>query len=190
MNKGSIVTPSIELLKLVLVFGSWKYHFFPGLLQASDLEPWFLIFICLFNNSPAHAVRCAIFYHVDSLASDSARVSYVQTRDKKRHYRPCVQIEKEGTPTCFCSVSSILSNEVLASVVWLLSRVWPFLTPACQAVCLCLWNSSGKNVGVGCHSLLQGIFLTQRSNPRILHYMQILYHLNHFNGSLISVKHF
>ena len=26
---------------------------------------------------------------------------------------------------------------------------------------LCLWNSLGKNTGVGCHSLLQGIFLTK-----------------------------
>ena len=33
--------------------------------------------------------------------------------------------------------------------------------------------------GVGCHSLLQGIFLTQGSNPGLLHCMQILYHLNH-----------
>ena len=27
------------------------------------------------------------------------------------------------------------------------------------------WNSPGKNIGVGCHSLLQGIFLTQGLNP-------------------------
>ena len=27
---------------------------------------------------------------------------------------------------------------------------------------LCLWNSLGKNTGVGCYSLLQRIFLTQR----------------------------
>ena len=26
------------------------------------------------------------------------------------------------------------------------------------------WNSPGKNAGVGCHSLLQGIFPTQESN--------------------------
>ena len=32
----------------------------------------------------------------------------------------------------------------------------------------CPWNSSGKNTGVGCLSLLQGIFLTQGSNPRLL----------------------
>ena len=29
---------------------------------------------------------------------------------------------------------------------------------------LCPWNSSGKNTGVGCHFLLQGIFPTQESN--------------------------
>ena len=27
------------------------------------------------------------------------------------------------------------------------------------------WNSPGKNTGVGCHSLLQGIFPTQGLNP-------------------------
>ena len=30
---------------------------------------------------------------------------------------------------------------------------------------LCPWNSPGKNTGVGSHSLLQGIFLTQGVNP-------------------------
>ena len=29
---------------------------------------------------------------------------------------------------------------------------------------LCPWDSPGKNTEVGCHSLLQGIFLTQGSN--------------------------
>ena len=29
---------------------------------------------------------------------------------------------------------------------------------------LCPWDSSSKNIGVGCHALLQGIFLTQGSN--------------------------
>ena len=30
------------------------------------------------------------------------------------------------------------------------------------------WDSSGKNTGVGCHALLQGIFPTQESNPCLL----------------------
>ena len=44
-------------------------------------------------------------------------------------------------------------------------------------------DSPGKNTGVGCHFLLQGIFHTQGSNPSLLHYRQILYDLSH-QGSL------
>ena len=33
-----------------------------------------------------------------------------------------------------------------------------------------LWDSPGKNTGVGCHALLQGIFLTRGSNPHLLHW--------------------
>ena len=34
---------------------------------------------------------------------------------------------------------------------------------------LCPWDSPGKNTGVGCHALLQGIFPIQGLNPSILH---------------------
>ena len=39
--------------------------------------------------------------------------------------------------------------------------------------------SPGKNTGVDCHTLLQGIFPTQESNPGLLHCRRILYHLSH-----------
>ena len=32
-----------------------------------------------------------------------------------------------------------------------------------------LWDFPGKNTGVGCHFLLQGIFLTEGSNPHVFH---------------------
>ena len=35
------------------------------------------------------------------------------------------------------------------------------------------------NTGMGCHSLLQGIFPTQGPNVGLPHHMWILYHLNH-----------
>ena len=41
------------------------------------------------------------------------------------------------------------------------------------------WNSPGKSTGVGCHSLLQGIFPTQGSNPGLLHCRQTVNHLSH-----------
>ena len=43
----------------------------------------------------------------------------------------------------------------------------------------CPWNSPRKNIGVGSHSLLQGIFLTLGSNPGLLHCRQVLYHMSH-----------
>ena len=36
------------------------------------------------------------------------------------------------------------------------------------AILLCPWDSAGKNIGVDCHVLLQGIFPTQGSNPQLL----------------------
>ena len=55
---------------------------------------------------------------------------------------------------------------------------------------LCPWNSPGKNPGVGSHSLLQGILLTQGLNPGGLHCRQILYHLSHQGRSPRRPTHF
>ena len=52
---------------------------------------------------------------------------------------------------------------------------------------LCPWNSPGKNTRVGSHGLLHGIFLTQRSNPGLLHCRWILYCLSH-QGRLPALK--
>ena len=57
----------------------------------------------------------------------------------------------------------------------LFSGIQLFETPwtvACQA--LLFMDSPGKNTEVGCHALLQGIFLTQGSNLHLLHCRQIL----------------
>ena len=40
-------------------------------------------------------------------------------------------------------------------------------------------DSLGKNTGMGCQALLQGIFPTQGSNPGLPHCRRILYHLSH-----------
>jgi len=49
---------------------------------------------------------------------------------------------------------------------------------SCPTLCdprhFCPWAFPGKNTGVGCHILLQGIFPTQGSNLGLLHCSQIL----------------
>ena len=64
---------------------------------------------------------------------------------------------------CCCWVTSVVSNSVQ-----------PYRLQATRL--LCPWDSPGKRTGVGCHALLQGIFLTQGSNLGLLHCRQILYH--------------
>ena len=56
----------------------------------------------------------------------------------------------------------------------------------CDARLLSPWDCLGKNIGVGSHSLLQGIFPTQGLNPGLLHSRQILYHLSHQGIPCIS----
>ena len=48
-----------------------------------------------------------------------------------------------------------------------------------------LWNSAGKNTGMGSLSLLQGIFQTQGLNPGFRHCRQILSRLSHKGGPRI-----
>ena len=70
-----------------------------------------------------------------------------------------MKIERES------SRASIVSNSVTP---WVVARQLP----------PCPWDSPGKNNGMGYHSLFQGVFLTQGSNPRLLHCRRILYHLS------------
>ena len=44
---------------------------------------------------------------------------------------------------------------------------------------LCPWNSPDEKTWVGCHSPLQGIFLTQGWSPGLPHRRQLLYCLSH-----------
>ena len=69
-----------------------------------------------------------------------------------------------------CGAVSVISYESESRSV-MSNSLWPcgLYSP---------WNSPGQNTGVGSHSL-QGVFLTQRSNPGLLHCRWILYQLSH-----------
>ena len=69
-----------------------------------------------------------------------------------------------------CTEQSWTGNETFPRTAHSLSHVRLFVTPwtAEPARLLCPWNFPGKNTGVGCHFLLQGIFPTQGSNPNLL----------------------
>ena len=68
-----------------------------------------------------------------------------------------------GNSVYVCLVTSVMSNSLRPYELYL-TRL------------LCPWDSPGKNSGVGCHALLQGIILTQPPNQCLLHFRCILYH--------------
>ena len=75
----------------------------------------------------------------------------------RREWLMVNSVNQSLSVSCLIFIShSVMSNSL-----------WPhWLYPARL---LCPWNSLGKNTGVGCHALLQGIFPTQGSNPDLLH---------------------
>ena len=73
-----------------------------------------------------------------------------------------------------------------------LSCVWLFGDPM---DCSLLGSSvhgiiPGKNTAVGCHFLLKGIFLTQGSNPRLLHQQAYSLPLSHQGSPIVMVLGF
>ena len=67
---------------------------------------------------------------------------------------------------CWCLVGSVVSDSLQPHG----------LQPARL---LCPWDSPGRNPGVGCRVLLQGIFLTQGLNLGLLYWRRVHYHLSH-----------
>ena len=86
----------------------------------------------------------------------------------------CNEKDPEKSLLCMWIYIFIWSESVSRSVVS--NSLW--LHGLLHARLPCPWNSPEKNIGVGCHALLQGIFPTQWLNPQplqLLHCRQILY---------------
>ena len=78
-----------------------------------------------------------------------------------------------------CVCHAVLSCSVVSdfAVPW---------TVACQAP-LVHGDSPGKNSGVDCHALLQGIFPTWGLNPGLPHCRRVLYHLSHCGSPIVGL---
>ena len=86
---------------------------------------------------------------------------YLYTRDI--YMCVCIYIH---THTHMCLFTSVVADSL-----------WPHGLQPTRL--FCPWDSPCKNTGVGCHALLQGIFLTQGLNSgllQLLHFRRILYH--------------
>ena len=104
-----------------------------------------------------------------SPATDKIRHSVIH--DSKPYHSYNFFILSGASPVlCVCVSVCVLSHLVCLTL-------WNPMDYSCRL--FYAWDSPGKNTGVGSHSLLQGIFLTQGSNLGLLHCRQILYCLSH-----------
>ena len=96
---------------------------------------------------------------------------------------------KDGQVILYClwckrERNGVLRYNMLIVAAPALSRVWLCVTPWTRL--LCPWDSPGKNTGVGCHLLLQGVFMTQGSNLCLLRWQVNSLPLNHLGKTIIS----
>ena len=77
----------------------------------------------------------------------------------------------------------ILYTLILHNALW--KKVKVLVYQQCPTLCDCIdcspetpWNSPDKNIAVGSHFLIQGIFPSQGLNPGLLHWRQIFQHLS------------
>ena len=85
---------------------------------------------------------------------------------------------------CFWCAGSVLLLDLSGAYVKSESEVAQSCLTLCDPMDCSPPGSSSRGIlqastGVGCHFLLQGIFLTQGSNPGLPHCRQMLYRLSH-----------
>ena len=92
--------------------------------------------------------------------------------------KPFVSLHDQGRSTldrCYVQHNSPKESPQKGQVNVFLSSVTSVMSNSLQshglqpARLLCPWESPGKNTGVGCHALLQGISPTEGLNPCLLH---------------------
>ena len=126
---------------------------------------------------PYLTIQFQTFCFYASLANHGCTHTLTQRRVK--HKTPKISI---------ISKSSLIAKTEKKTQKWSCSVVSDSLRPhRLSPTSLFLpWDFSGKNTGVGCHFLLQGIFPTQGSNPGLLHCRQAL---NHLSQECLNTEH-
>ena len=85
------------------------------------------------------------------------------------HMFKSVSPESTAELLCVCVCVCVSVHTHIVSHVRLFVTPWTVVMGTIASL-HCSWDSPGKNTGVGCHALLQGIFPAQGLNPYLLHW--------------------
>ena len=133
--------------------------------------------------------RCSLQCEMNKWPKTEPRGNLTQVPPSGNATEVSFQKEESSTPVKCCWVPTCEVTVCVCSVTQ------SFLTLCYPMDCSCPGSSfhgifPGKNTGVGCHFLLQDIFLTRGSNLGLLPCRQILYHLSYIQGSPLEVAIF
>ena len=121
--------------------------------------------------SPFQGVSRAVFVLTDSNSERWETIETLAWRVVARYLRKLEKFRIQSSLWVYvCILSLSVMSDSLQHYGLYLARL------------LCPWDSPGKNTGVGCHALLQGIFLTQGSAlvfPVSCIDSRVLYHQHH-----------
>ena len=116
--------------------------------------------------------------------------------DMERTPRCTVNLKKKAQSNIYNSLPSVYKKRKTRHVYYLhlfgsmcaksVSHVRLFATQWTITL-LCPWNFPGKNTGVGCHFLFQGLFPTQRLKLHLLHCQVYFLSLYHPGSPFISI---
>ena len=162
---------SLSNTKLILKLLGW-------LLRPSSWE------LCIYL-SRCQCTRRGVFQWVWGVLMPCSK--HRSSQSLRFHILPCTYVDHRSTVSYTCEIFSICASKVKSE-----SEGHSVVSNSLQPHgCYSPWNSPGQNTGVGSLSLLQQIFLTQESNPGLLHCRWILYQLSYQgspNSTIINNK--
>ena len=121
---------------------------------------------------PGKSLTCFLQYFLQSFIVNSLMYLIIYTKEKPASLST---FSLRGIwAVCWLLRLSFTMPTICSSLCEWVKVAWSCVT-LCDPMDCSLWGSSvhgdspGKNTGVGCHALLQGIFPTQGSNPGLPH---------------------
>ena len=140
-----------------------------------SLNPSFIGFYPYFGLDESQAGIKIAGRNINNLRHADDTVAESEEELKSLLMRVKEESEKTGLKLNIQKTKTMASGPFVKS----LSHVRLFVTPWTVAYL----DFPGKSTGVGCHFLLQEIFLTQGLNPGLPRCRQMLYHLSHRRGN-------
>ena len=161
---------SRSLVSILSCCEGWVFFTLKGC--QDTLTTGFLKIRCVWNlfpqyTPPRHFVRASVMNRYNSPLWTEMPVN------PSFSYKNCPQ-GGNSVQSTFSSWDKLKKSEVTQSC----PSLWDPMDCSLPCRLLCPWYSPGKNIGAGCHLLLQGTFLIQGSNPGLLHCRQTLYPLS------------